>query len=110
MILPAIVQIKNADKSENARVFRENIEEWLSAVNDAIKRYSLSHTSSQISHIYLYGGSPQVKWLKTYMEKYLGVTTTVVQQLDCIKIPDEYDQSDNTVPQFLNVLNLLLIK
>lgn len=102
--------LRQAGESDNARLFREAVEEWLSAVNDVVRRYHINNPANQLTHIFLYGGSPQMSWLKAYLGKHLNVSTTVIQSLDCCKIPDKYNQTGNAVSQFLNAISLLLIR
>lgn len=102
--------LRQTDESENAKLFRSSVEEWLSAINTVIKRYNISYPNNRITQIFLYGGSKQLSWLKVYVEKYMNIPTKIIQTLDCCRIPNKMLKAGNTVPQFLNALSLLLSK
>jgi len=99
-----------ADRSENARMFRETVEEWLSAVNMVIRQYDLNHQDAPVSRLMLYGGSPQVSWLKAYLEKYLEIPAEDIQSADCFHMIGRAGKTEHAATQYLNALDLLLIK
>ncbi len=94
--------------SESARAFACNVEAWISEINTEIKRSYIHSDSETVSHLYLYGGSLQLVWLRPYLEKVLGIPTTVIHKSACYPLPDKIPQLPNTIPQFLNTLNLFL--
>lgn len=99
-----------ADQSEMAQLFLTTVEEWLLDINSAVKRYNVTYPAKPISHILVYGGSPQLVWLRAYLEKYLRIPTTVVRAPECIQFSEKSAPADNAIPQLLNAMGLLLIQ
>lgn len=102
--------MRAAQLSEPAKAFRSAVEEWLTEINTVVKRYNLDHAARPVSALLLHGGSPQLSWLKAYLEKNLGIPAAVISSLDCCALSDRVQRSGNTVPQFLNALGLFLIQ
>lgn len=99
-----------ANQSEMAQIFLTTVEEWLFDINSAVKRYNVTYPTKPIAKIFLYGGSPQLVWLRAYLEKYLRIPTTVIQTPACFQLPEKTESADSAIPQFINAMNLLLIQ
>jgi type IV pilus assembly protein PilM len=99
-----------ADQSEMAQLFLTTVEEWLSDINGVVKRYNVTYPAKPIARILLYGGSPQLVWLRAYLEKYLRIPTTVIQTSELFHPSEKIAPAGNAIPQFLNAMNLLLIR
>lgn len=56
-------------------VVQTAVDEWVSEVLRIMKFYSSRSSGKAISHVYLYGGSSQIKGLAAYFEKELGIPT-----------------------------------
>ena len=97
-------------QSENARVFTDAVEEWLSEINAIVKRYNLEYTVNPIDGMLLYGGSLQLGWLKAYLEKYIRVPTSIVSSASFCSVSKRVKQTENMIPQFLNTLGLFLMR
>ncbi len=102
--------LKQAQTSDPARMFMTVVEDWISEINSAIKRYNINHPGKEVEALLLYGGSLQFPWLKAYLERYLDVPTTVVTALDCAAISGKTELTSNTIPQFLNAIGLFYIQ
>ncbi len=102
--------MSKSGQSEMAQLFVTTVEEWLSDINEAVKRYNVTYPSKPIAQLLLYGGSPQLVWLRAYLEKYLRIPTSIVQASDRFQLSGKIDSAGKPVAQFLNALNLLLIR
>lgn len=94
----------------NSKIFISILEEWLTEIAKSIKRYNISFPTAKISKIVMYGGSPQLVWLKQYLEKFIGIEVILVNSFECENIVISKDAKEINYSQFLNVLSLLLIK
>lgn len=102
--------LKQPKNNYNKELFLTEVEQWISEINISIKRYNLKNHIDPISKVYIYGGSLQLLWLKVYLEKYINVQVDIISNLEKFIIPDKYIVANNTIPQFLNALNIFLRK
>lgn len=99
----------NPDQSESAKAFRSTVEKWLSEIEQIIRRYSVEHPNAPVSRLLLCGGSPQLSWLRAYLEKYLLIPVELVGPVDCFRMTGRAGRTEYRAGQYLNALNLLLI-
>lgn len=99
-----------ADQSEMAQLVLTTVEEWLSSINDVVKRYNVTYPTQPIARLLIYGGSPQLVWLRAYLERYLQIPTTIIQASELFQPSKKLAPTGSALSQFLNAMNLLLIQ
>ncbi len=102
--------LTNAKDSEEAANFLELVSDWLNQISGVISKYDIEHPDEKVSRAYLYGGSPQVLWLKHFLNDTLNIPVSFIQSSDLFEFSDRINTSGTAVSQFLNALNQLIIK
>ena len=98
--------ISEAENSESAAVFADVVQKWIVEINNVVRRFNIDHPGQQIEHVFIYGGSQQLPWLKVYLEKLLEIPVEILDELSCFRVPGD----SSLASRYLNSASVLLRK
>lgn len=87
-------------------IIRIVVEEWIDELQRIIQFYRNKKVGNNISKIYLYGGSSNLRDIENYMAKRLNISIAKIEAIDNLKL--NQDISKEKINQYLNAIGAII--